>query len=96
MCDEEIECLSAIAYFASTFGEESLEDHISLDAFLETQMNAFAAFRTKGKGEGHAKLRPSNVSLQDRRSIMAKIKAMSNCRKCGRRGHFGKVIRSAQ
>ena len=71
MDDEEIECLNAIAYYASTFGEESLEDHASLDAFVDTQLNAFAAFKSKGKSKGRGRLRPSNVSLQDRRDIMA-------------------------
>ena len=52
-------------------------------------MTAFAAFRTKGKGKGKfGRLRPSNVSLQDRRQIMAEMKARSHCRKCGRRGHW--------
>ena len=88
MDDEEIECLNAIAYYASTFGEESLDDHASLDAFVDTQLNAFAAFKSKGKSKGRGRLRPSKVSLQDRRDIMAKMKARSNCRKCGRRGHW--------
>ena len=69
--EEDIECLNAIAYYAATFGVESLDDYQSLDAFVEAQMTAFAAFRNKGRSKGKGKLRPSNVSLQDRREIMA-------------------------
>ena len=87
--------MNAIADCASTFGEESLEDHASLDAFVETPMNAFAAFRTKGKGKGRGKLRTSNVSLQDRREIMAKIRP-GRIVESAADVDIGKVIKSAQ
>ena len=40
------------------------------------------------KGKGKYPVRPSNLSIEDRRKKLAELKARTPCRACGRNGHW--------
>ena len=42
----------------------------------------------KGKGKGRYPGRPSHLSLEDRRRRLKELKAKTECRACGRKGHW--------
>jgi hypothetical protein len=67
--------------------------------FIQDGTVAFAAFN-KGKGKGKSKgpmgkgkggsypVRPSNLSVEDRRKKLQELEAKTECKDCGRRGHW--------
>ena len=60
---------------------------------VENQKEVALVAQTKGKAKGKGKsfrypLRPSYLSLEDRRKKLAKLKAESACRDCGKKGHW--------
>ena len=42
----------------------------------------------KGAGKGRYPIRPSNLTIEDRRKKLAELKAKSECKACGRKGHW--------
>ena len=63
--------------------------------FIQDGLTAcFAAHKKKGgcKGKNRGKIaypvRPSNLSIEDRRKKLAELKAKSECKACGRKGHW--------
>ena len=44
--------------------------------------------KLKGKGKGKFPVRPSCVPLEDRRRRLKDLKAKTECRACGRQGHW--------
>ena len=44
--------------------------------------------KAKGKGKGRYLVRPSHLSLEDRRRRLKELKAKTECRGCGREGHW--------
>ena len=43
--------------------------------------------KSKGKGRGKYPVRPSHLSLEDRRRRLREVRAQIECRACGRKGH---------
>ena len=93
----EVSELESAAYICSI--SETSDDFESLDAdataeYIQTQTIAFLAYKGKGKGRGKPSggarypIRPSNLSLQDRRKKLAELKAKTTCKLCGRKGHW--------
>ena len=44
--------------------------------------------KSKGKGKGRYPVRPSHLTLEDRRRRLKELKAKTECRACGRKGHW--------
>ena len=91
--------LESAAYICSI--SETSDDFESLDAdataeYIQTQTIAFLAYKGKGKGRGKMAggarypIRPSNLSLQDRRKKLAELKAKTTCKLCGRKRALGR------
>ena len=60
---------------------------------VQASAQAYLSFgKEKGKGKGQGKgrcpVRPSHLSLEDRRRRMKELKAKTECRACGRKGHW--------
>ena len=86
--------LDAIALLAD-IRDNALDPEVS--AQLVQVHKAYLSFgKDKGKGKGKAKhkgqgrypLRPSHQSLEDRRRRLKELKAKTECRACGRKGHW--------
>ena len=44
--------------------------------------------KSKGSGKGRYPVQPSHLSLEDRRRRLKELKAKTECRICGRKGHW--------
>ena len=61
---------------------------------IESQKRVALVVHQKGKGKGKGKsrygypLRPSYLTLEDRRKKLGKLKSESACRDCGKKGHW--------
>ncbi len=102
--DEEGECaesqleaaqLESLAFLCEAHGDEDIEEAAQVSAdFVQGQSTAYVGSfkdykaRKKGKGKGGYPVRPSNMSIQDRRKKLQELKSRTNCKKCGRRGHW--------
>ena len=88
----ELEC---VAYLHDMLGDVMWEDHDACSQFIQDGTAAFVANspgkgkRGKGKGKfGTYPVRPSSLSIEDRRKKLAELKSKTECRDCGRRGHW--------
>ena len=85
----ELEC---IACLFDVLGPECLDDPASCSNFVQNGATAFLANskskKGKGKGKGKYPVRPSNLSIEDRRKKLAELKSKTECKDCGRRGHW--------
>ena len=55
---------------------------------VQASAQAYLSFsKEKGKGKGKGN-RPSHLSLEDRRRRLKELKAKTECRACGRKGHW--------
>ena len=79
--------LDAIALLADTW-DNDLDPEVSAQLVPSAQ----AYFQGKGKGKGKSKgrypVRPSHLSLEDRRRRLKELKAKTECRACGRKVHW--------
>ena len=65
-------------------------DPISCSEFIQEGSTAFLA---KGQGKGRSCWKPqgrnpSNLSIEDRRKNLQELKARTECKDCGRKGHW--------
>ena len=86
--------MDAIALLVDTWDNE-LDPEVSAQ-LVQANVQAYLSFgKEKGKGKGQSKgryrVRPSHLSLEDRRRLR-KLKAKTECRACGRKGHIGCMI----
>ena len=93
----EAEELNCMAHLADTFGDGVWDEKNAAEAseYVQSSTVAFVAFGKKGKGKGKGKkgkgsypIRPSNLSIQDRRNKLQELKNRTECKECGRRGHW--------
>ena len=82
--------LDAIALLADTW-DNSLNPEVSAQ-LVQASAEAYLSFgkeigKGKGKSKGGYPVRPSHLSLEDRRRRLRKLKAKTECRACGRKGH---------
>jgi len=93
----EAEELNCMAHLADTFGDGVWDEKNAAEAseYVQSSTVAFVAFGKKGKGKSKGKkgkgsypIRPSNLSIQDRRNKLQELKNRTECKECGRRGHW--------
>ena len=84
-----------MAHLAETFGDQIWDEPEKASEYVQSSTVAFVAFGKKGKGKGKGKkgkgsypIRPSNLSIQDRRNKLQELKNRTECKECGRRGHW--------
>ena len=87
--------LDAIALLADTWNDDLV---LEVSAQLvQASAQAYFSFgkdkgigkgKSKGKGKGRYPVRPSHLSLEDRRRRLRELKAKTECRACGRKGHW--------
>ena len=85
--------LDAIALLADTW-DNGLDPEVSAQ-LVQASAQAYLSFgkeKVKGKGKGKSKgrypIRPSHLSLEGRRRRLRELKAKTECRACGRKGHW--------
>jgi hypothetical protein len=92
--DDPVEAWGAgrIAHLAECYGYNALEDPAVVSDYVQSNLFAFAVFRSKGEGDGgepdgkgKRPIRPSHLSIQDRREKLLERKAKMDCDSCGRK-----------
>ena len=81
--------LDAIVLLADTW-DDDLDPELSAQ-LVQASAQAYLSFgkeKGKGKGKGRYPVRPSHLSLEDRRRRLKELKAKTECRACGRKGHW--------
>jgi hypothetical protein len=83
----ELDCVACIA---DVLGPECWADPTSCAEFIQSGATAFLANGKgkKGKGKGKYPVRPSNLSIEDRRKKLQEFKAKTECKDYGRKGHW--------
>ena len=75
-----------------TLGHDIETDAGACSDFIQNGSTAMMATRgkggTKGKKGKKYPVRPSNLSIEDRRKKLAELKSKTECKDCGRRGHW--------
>ena len=83
--------LETVAYIVQTIGEHCTQDPELCSGIIQDH-TALVANGGKGKGKGNKSgkypIRPSNLALEDRRKMLAELKAKTPCKVCGRKGHW--------
>ena len=83
--------LETVAYIVQTIGEHCTQDPELCSGIIQDH-TALVAKGGKGKGKGNKSgkypIRPSNLALEDRRKMLAELKAKTPCKDCGRKGHW--------
>ena len=89
----EADELDAIALLADTW-DNDLDPEVSAQLGNKANVQAYLSFgketgksECKGKSKGRYPVRPSQLSLEDRRRRSRELKAKTECRACGRMGH---------
>ena len=84
--------LDAIALLADTW-DNNLDPEVSAQ-LVQANVQAYLSFgketgisECKGKSKGRYPVRPSQLSLEDRRRRSRELKAKTECRACGRMSH---------
>ena len=92
--------LDAIDLLADTW-DNDLDPEVSAQ-LIQANVQAYLSFgkeKGKGKGKGKSKgrhpVRPSHLSLEDCRRRLRELKAKTECRACGRKGHLAHDRESA-
>jgi hypothetical protein len=88
--------LDCIACMFDSLGDDCIEkDPERCASFMKDGTCAFMANNKGSKGKGRGKkgkgkypVRPSNLSIEDRRKKLAELKARTPCRACGRNGQW--------
>ena len=87
--------MDAIALLADTMNDD-IDPEVGAQ-LVEASAQAYLSFgkdKGKGKGKAHGKgkgrypVRPSHLSLEDRRRRLKELEAKTECRACGRKGHW--------
>ena len=87
--------LDAIALLADKWSDD-LDPEVSAQ-LVQASAQAYPSFgkergkgkgKSKGKGDGKYPVHPSHLSLEDRRRRLKELKADTECRACGRKGHW--------
>ena len=82
--------LDVILLLADTW-DDDLDPDVSAQLVQASAQAYFSFGKEKGKGEGKGKdkgryhVRPSHLSLEDRRRRLKELKAKTECRGCGRK-----------
>ena len=79
-----------MAHLSEMLGDDC-RDPASVAEFAQNGAVAYLSnAKSKGKGKGGARypIRPSNLSIEDRRRKLADLKEKAHCKDCGRRGHW--------
>ena len=89
----ELDGVAFVAQQASYLGaapQDCMNDPESCADIIQECSAAYIAKggKGKGKGKGNYPVRPSNLSIEDRRKMLAKLKAKTPCKDCGRKGHW--------
>ena len=85
--------LDAIALFADMW-DNNLDPEVSAQLVQASAQAYLCVGKEKGKGKGKGNstgrcpVRPSHLSLEDRRRRLKELKAKTECRACGRKGHW--------
>ena len=82
--------MDAIALLADTW-DNDLDPEVSAQ-LVQANVQAYLSFRKekgkgKGKSEGRFLVRPSHLTLEERRRRLGELKPITECRACGRKGH---------
>ena len=81
-----------IACLSDVLGSDCLEDLDSCSNFILTGTTAYMASNRKrdpkGGGKGNHPICPSNFTMEDRRKKLAESNAKTECKGCGRKGHW--------
>jgi hypothetical protein len=84
--------LEAIAFLATGASlDEAMSDPDAAAPYIQEASAAFVAFgkgKGKARGKGKYPVRPSNLTIEDRRAKLQQLKQRTNCKKCGRKGHW--------
>jgi hypothetical protein len=86
----ELEC---VACLYQVLGPNCMDDPEACSCFIQDGATAFLANKSgkKGsgkRGKGKYPVRPSNLTIEDRRKKLKELKAKTECKDCGRRGHW--------
>ena len=85
--------LDAIALLADTW-DNDLDPEVSAELVQASAQACLSFGKEKGKGKGKGKkkgrypVRPSHLSVEGRRRRLKELKAKTECRACGRKGHW--------
>ena len=82
--------LDTVAYIVQTIGGQCTQDPELCSGIIQDN-TALMAKGGKGKAKGKSgkyPIRPSNLALEDRRKMLADLKAKTPCKDCGRKGHW--------
>ena len=82
--------LETVAYIVQTIGGHCTQDPELCSGIIQDN-SALMAKGGKGKAKGKSgkyPIRPSNLALEDRRKMLADLKAKTPCKDCGRKGHW--------
>jgi hypothetical protein len=90
--------LDCVACLFDALGKDCMSDPDRCACFVQDGTTAFLAY-SKGKGKGKGKfngkkggrrypVRPSNLSIEDRRKKLKELKSRTECKDCGRKGHW--------
>ncbi|MDA8583639.1 hypothetical protein N9L68_05380 [bacterium] len=73
-----------------TLGEYAFRDDSATAELIQNATVFLATGKGKGKCKGRGKysVRPSPLSVQDRNNKLEYVKKITECRKCGRTGHW--------
>ena len=87
--------LDCIACLHERFGDELMDSPHASSEFCQNAHTAFlgtkGSFQRQGKGKGFKgkyPVRLSNLSIEDRRKMLEKLKEKSECRDCSKKGHW--------
>ena len=88
--DEQVEQaeLECVACLFDVLGPDCLQDAAACSDFIQNGNTAFLAKGGKGKGKGKYPVRPSNLTIEDRRKKLQDLKAKTECKDCGRKGNW--------
>ena len=80
--------LNCVAYLSEMVGTDCGDPASAAEFIQNSTVALLANGKGKGKGKGKYPIRPSNLTVQDRRAKLAELKEKTHCKACGRRGHW--------
>ena len=97
--DDEIHVTDLAALLGTSGDDPEADDALAEALQLDTvAMVAWQRFNGKGKGKskgkgnvnvkGKGKNKGNNLSLEERKKLLAELKSRTNCQTCGARGHW--------
>jgi hypothetical protein len=82
----ELECVACLFQVLGSNCDQ--EDPEACAAFMQDGVTALLAKKGKSKGKGKYPIRPSNLTIADRKKKLQELKARTECKDCGRKGHW--------